>query len=144
MNWAAVVWLILMVVFLIAEASTVSLVSLWFAFGALGALIASLLGAQLWIQILIFLTVSSVLLALLRPLLRKFIKPKVVTTNVDSVPGSTGYVTEDIDNLSAKGQVKLGSMYWSARSTTGNTIPAGTQVTVDKVEGVKVFVTADN
>ena len=58
MNWAAVVWLILMVVFLIAEASTVSLVSLWFAFGALGALIASLLGAQLWIQILIFLTVS--------------------------------------------------------------------------------------
>ena len=67
-----------------------------------------------------------------------------MTTNVDSVPGSTGYVTEDIDNLSAKGQVKLGSMYWSARSTTGNTIPAGTQVTVDKVEGVKVFVTADN
>ena len=144
MNWAALIWLILMVVFLIAEAASVSLVSLWFAVGSLGALIASLLGAEIWTQVLVFLVVSSILLACLRPLLRKFIKPKVVPTNVDTIPGSTGYVTENIDNPSAQGQVKLGSLFWSARSTSGDPIATGTLVKVDKVEGVKVFVSVDS
>lgn len=141
MNLALWIWLALMVVFLIVEGATVSLVSIWFAVGALAAIAANLLGAQLWLQILIFLAVSGVMLACLRPLFRKFIKPKVVATNADSVIGSEGFVTEDIDNLSAQGQVKLGGMYWSARSTSGEKISTGSQITVDKIEGVKVFVT---
>ena len=137
---AVFIWLALLVVFLMVEASTVSLVSLWFATGALAALIATMLGAQLWLQITLFLTVSAVLLACLRPFVKKFIKPKVTTTNVDSVIGSVGYVTEDIDNLSAHGQVKLGSMFWTARSTSGDPIHRDTKIIVDKIEGVKVFV----
>lgn len=140
MNWAAMIWLALMVVFLIAEASTVTMVSLWFAAGALAALIVSLLGGALWLQAVVFLAVSGVLLALLRPLVRKFVTPKVSRTNVDAVIGSTGYVTEDIDNASATGRVKLGAMSWSARSTCGTPIAAGTLVKVDKIEGVKAFV----
>ena len=58
-----------------------------------------------------------------------------------AVIGSRGYVTADIDNVSAVGKVKLGAMEWTARSTTGEKIPAGTLVQVDKIEGVKVFVT---
>lgn len=143
MNWAAIAWLALMVVFLVVEASTVSLVSLWFAVGALGALVAELLGAPLWAQILIFLALSGVLLACLRPFVRKFIKPKVTPTNTDSVIGSAGFVTEDIDNLSARGQVKLGGMTWSARSTSGKPIHKDTKITVDKIEGVKVFVSPE-
>ncbi len=141
MNLALWIWLALMVVFLIVEGATVCLVSIWFAVGALAAIAANLLGVQLWLQILIFLAVSGVMLACLRPLFRKFIKPKVVATNADSVIGSEGFVTEDIDNLSAQGQVKLGGMYWSARSTSGEKISTGSQITVDKIEGVKVFVT---
>ena len=143
MNWSAIIWLALMVVFLIVEGATVSLVSLWFAVGSLGALVADLLGAPEWLQMLLFLVLSSVLLACLRPFIKKFIKPKVTATNTDSVIGSAGYVTEDIDNLSARGQVKLVGMFWSARSTSGNPIQQGTKITVDKIEGVKVFVSPE-
>lgn len=140
MNWAAIIWLVLMVFFIMVEANTVTLVSVWFAAGSLVALIASLLGAQVWLQAVLALAVAAVLLASLRPLVRKYIKPKVVATNVDAIIGSTGYVTADIDNVSAVGQVKLGSMEWSARSAGGEQIPAGTLVKVERIEGVKAFV----
>ena len=136
-----IIWLVLMVVFLIAEASTVAMVSLWFAAGSLVALIAALLGAPLWLQITLFLAVSAVLLASLRTVIRKHFTPNLTKTNVDAVIGSRGYVTADIDNISATGKVKLGAMEWTARSTDGYPIQAGTLVQVDKIEGVKVFVT---
>lgn len=141
MNWAAIIWLVLMVVFLILEASTVTMVSLWFAAGSLAALLVSLLWAPVWLQVLLFLAVSGALLALLRPLVRKHFTPKLTKTNVDAVVGSTGLVTVAIDNLEAQGWVKLGAMEWTARSTSGDPIPAGTQVRVDRIEGVKAFVT---
>ena len=140
MDLVAIVWLVLLVVFLIAEASTVTLVSLWFAAGSLIALIAGLLGAALWLQVLLFLAVSVLSLTALRPLVRKFIHPRLTATNVDSVIGSTGLVTASIENVSASGQVKLGAMEWTARSTSGAPIPEGTMVRVDRIEGVKVFV----
>lgn len=140
MNWAAIVWLVLMVFFLLAEAATVSMVSLWFAAGALGAMIISLLHGALGLQISAFVIVSGVLLALLRPLVRRFVTPKVTSTNVDAVVGSTGIVTAAIDNVAAVGQVKLGAMVWTARSTSGAPIPEGTRVRVDRIEGVKAFV----
>ena len=136
-----IIWLVLMVVFLIAEAQSVTMVSLWFAAGALGALIAELCGAELWLQIVIFFALSIVLLASLRPIARKYFTPRIVKTNVDSVIGQTCLVTADIDNITAQGQVKLGAMEWSARSTSGEAIAAGTLVKVDKIEGVKAFVT---
>lgn len=136
-----ILWLVLMVVFLVVEAQSVTMVSLWFAAGALAALIAAMCGAQLWLQGVLFFAVSIVLLASLRPLARKYFTPRITKTNVDSVIGTQGLVTVDIDNIAALGQVKLGAMEWTARSTSGEKIPAGTLVKVDKVEGVKVFVT---
>lgn len=134
-------WLIAMVVFLVVEASTVTMVSLWFALGSLAALVVSLFAGTGW-QIAAFLAVSAAALAMLRPLARKYLKPKLTRTNIDAVVDSKGYVTEPIDNLAATGQVKLGAMYWTARSSAGEKIPEGTLVKVDKIEGVKVFVTA--
>ena len=122
----AIVWLVLMVIFLIVEAMTVATVSLWFAAGALVALLVSLLDLQLWVQVTSFVAVSAVLLACLRPLVQMHFTPKLSRTNVDALIGTKGYVTADIDNISAAGQVKLGSMEWSARSTHGLPIPAGT------------------
>ena len=141
MNWAAIGWLVLMVVFLIVEgACPFHLVSIWFAAGSLVALLVSLLGGAVWLQITLFLVVSVALLILLWPLVRKVITPKIEKTNVDAVIGSTGLVTVAIDNVTAEGQVKLGAMEWTARSTNGEAIPAGTVVRVDKIEGVKAYV----
>ena len=140
MNYGVIIWLSLLVVFLIAEASTVMLISLWFAAGSLAALIVCLLGGSWGLQVGVALVVSNILLLALRPLVRKYFNPKLVKTNVDSVIGTEGYVTDDVDNLSATGQVKLGGMYWTARSTGGKPIAKGTLVRVDRIEGVKAFV----
>lgn len=136
-----IIWLALMIAFLMVEAQSVTMVSLWFGAGALAALIAALCGAEFWLQAVIFFAVSIALLASLRPLVRKYFTPKITKTNVDSVIGLEGLVTTDINNITAQGQVKLGAMEWSARSSSGAVIPAGTLVKVDKIEGVKAFVT---
>lgn len=141
MNWAAIIWLGLMVAFLITEAvCPFHLVSIWFAAGALVAVLVSLLGGPVWLQITLFMIVSVALLAALWPLVRKLITPKITKTNIDSVLGSTGLVTVAIDNVTAVGQVKLGAMYWTARSTSGEKIPEGTLIRADRIEGVKVYV----
>lgn len=140
MNWAAIVWLGLTVLFLIVEASTVTVLSLWFAAGSLVAMVAALTGGGLGFQAAVFLAVSAIALTALRPLVRKYLTPKLTPTNVDSIIGSVGIVTADIDNISAAGQVKLNGMEWTARSTSGDPIKTGTKVRVDKIQGVKAFV----
>lgn len=143
MNWAAIIWFVLMVVFLIVEAvCLIHLVSIWFAAGSLTAMLLALIGAPVWLQVIAFVLVSSALLAMLWPLVRKHLNPNLTKTNVDAVIGSTGLVTASINNVEAHGQVKLGPMEWTARSTDGSHIPEGTLVRVDRIEGVKAFVTA--
>lgn len=139
-----VLWFILIVVFLLIEASTVSLVSSWFSVGALAAMIAALCGAEIWLQAVLFMVISVVLLACFRPMFRKFIKPRLVKTNVDAITEKTGIVLEKIDNIQSVGRVKIDGMEWSARSTENVTIAEGTVVRIDRVEGVKVFVTPVN
>ena len=140
MNWAAMIWLVLTVIFLIAEAATVTVISLWFAAGALAAMAAALLGGGIWLQAAVFLAVSAIALTALRPLVRKYLNPKLTATNVDSIIGSVGIVTAPIDNIASAGQIKLNGMEWTARSTSGKPIQAGIRVTVDRIEGVKAFV----
>ena len=137
----SIIWLVLMVIFLVAEALTVSMVSLWFAAGAVVALLLSLLHLQVWVQVVLFFVVSGVLLACLRPMVRRHVAPKIVPTNVDAIVGTRGIVTAEIDNVCAAGQVKVNGMEWSARSTTGEIIPEGTLIRVERIEGVKAFVT---
>lgn len=141
MNWPAIIWLGVLVVFLIVEASCpIHLVSIWFAVASLVAMVVALFGAGLWLQISVFLVVSFGLLALLWPFVKKFINPKVTATNVDSLIGKLAHVTEDIDNIDAHGQAKVNGLEWSARSADGKPIPKGTLVRIDHVEGVKLIV----
>ena len=141
MNWAAIVWFALLLIFLVVEAvCAIHLVSIWFAAGSLVAMLAAYLGGPLWLQIALFLVVSCTLLALLWPFIKKFLNPRLKKTNLDAIIGSEGLVTAAIDNVSAQGQVKLGAMEWTARSTSGKRIPQGTLIRVDRIEGVKVFV----
>ena len=141
MNIAGIIWFVLLLVFLVVEAACpIHLVSIWFAAGALVAMIVSFLGAAVWLQAVLFLLVSCALVALLWPFIKKFLNPKLAKTNIDAVIGSEGYVTAAIDNIAATGQVKLGAMEWTARSTSGNPIPKGALVKVDRIEGVKAYV----
>lgn len=135
------IWLGLMVAFLVIEAACpFHLISTWFAIGSLAAAVVAAVGGAVWLQILFFVVFSGGLLAALWPFVRKFLKPRITKTNVDSIIGMEGYVTQDIDNLTATGQVKLDGMEWTARSAGGHSIPTGTLVKVERIEGVKVFV----
>ncbi len=140
MNYYALIWFSAMLLFLILEASTVGVVSIWFAAGSLCAMIASICGAQLWLQIALFGVVSLALLAALRPLTKKCLKPKLVKTNVDAVIGSIGRVIEPINNNLSQGRVKIANLEWSARSSSGEPIDTDTMIQVDRIEGVKVYV----
>lgn len=135
-----IMWLVLLIVFAASEAVTVGLTSIWFAAGALFALIAALLGGPLWVQITLFLAVSLLCLAAVRPLAKNHLNDKVEPTNADRVIGAQAQVTEDIDNVHGKGAVVVRGMTWSARSQDGGPISAGTMVRVLRIEGVKVFV----
>ena len=140
MDNLVIIWLVLMIIFLVAEAATVTITSLWFAAGALVALIAGALGAKFWLQGVLFVAVSAGMLMALRPVIKKHFTPKLVRTNVDAIIGTQGYITADVDNIAATGTVKLGAMEWTARSADGKPIPKGTLVKVDRIEGVKAFV----
>ena len=141
MTLDAMIWLGLMIVFLVVEAACpIHLVSIWFAVGSLAAAVVGALSGPVWLQLALFLVISGGLLALLWPFTRRFLNPKLTPTNVDSILGTQGYVTESIDNLDSHGRVKLGGMFWTARSADGSPIPAGTLVRVEKIEGVKAIV----
>ena len=135
------IWFGLLILFGILEAVTVSVVSIWFMAGSLAAILTALCGASLPVQIVLFLAVSVALLACLRPLVRKYVSPKITATNADRVIGKTAVVTESIDNIAAQGAVKVGGVVWTARSSGGKPIAAGAQVQVDRIEGVKLYVT---
>ena len=134
-------WLAALIVFGVGEAVTVGLTSIWFALGSLGALIVSGLGFGFWPQFITFVALSAVAMALLRPIAQKLLKPNYSATNADRVIGTTGLVTEEIDNIAGKGLVNLAGQIWSARSSqTDGSIPAGQEVRVLKIQGVKVIV----
>ena len=140
MNWEAIFWLAAMVVFLAAEATTVTLISIWFAAGSLGAILVALLGGSLMLQVSVFLLLAVLLLLSLRGIVRKHITPRISRTNIDSVIGATGIVLAPVNNIAALGQVQVNGVEWSARSSDGTHIPAGALVKVDRIEGVKVYV----
>ena len=133
-------WLAAFVVFGVVEAATVNLTSIWFALGALAALVAAALGAQLWLQAVLFVLASALFLALTRPVARKLLSQRRTFTNVNRILGKTCEVTEAIDNVEGKGQVNISGQVWSARSQHDVVIPAGAEVKVLRIEGVKVYV----
>ena len=134
-------WLIAFILFVVGEAVTVGLVSIWFAVGSLGALLTAALGGGLWLQIAVFLILSALSLMLLKPLSRKWMAGhKAARTNADRVIGETALVTEEINNTMAPGQVQVDGQIWTARSAHGVVIPAGSRVKVLSIQGVKVMV----
>jgi len=133
-------WVVAIIVFLVVEALTAGLASIWFAIGALAALIAALFNAPIWLQVVWFFIISIIALIVTRPLVKRFVNSKSQPTNADMLIGTEGIVTENIDNIAGTGAVAIAGKVWTARSTKGALIALGTTVTADRIEGVKLFV----
>ena len=137
----AVIWLIAMIILLVVEALVPGLISIWFALGALAALIASLFHAPLWLQIVWFVLISVLTLILTRPLVKKYVNNRTTPTNADMGIGKEAVVTETIDNLHGTGSVSLDGKIWTARmSDEKQTGCVGETVRVLRIEGVKLIV----
>lgn len=134
-------WLIALAVFLVIEIITMGLTTIWFAGGSLVAFIASLLGVPVVIQIAIFFVISFVLLFFTRPVVEKHLNNSRTKTNVNSMIGKEGKVTEEIDNFNQKGTIVVNGLEWTARSSDDDIIiPNGSKIIVKDVQGVKAIV----
>ena len=137
----AICWLAIVIVLLVIEIATLGLTTIWFAGGALVACIAALLHANIWVQIVLFLVVSVLLLFFTRPLAVRYMNKDRTKTNVDSMVGKEAVVTEAIDNLKAQGVVQVNGLEWTARSEESQeVIPKGAIVEVGRVDGVNLIV----
>ncbi len=133
-------WIALAVVFAALEGMSAQLMGVWFALGAVAAVIASACGASVPVQVAIFASVSVIALVATRPLVKKLLKKRVQPTNADRCIGEKAVVTEEIDNTLGKGAAKVGGVEWTARSETDAVIPAGAYVRVTRIDGVKLIV----
>jgi len=134
------VWLAVLVLFVIIEAITVQLVTIWFATGALAGLITALCSGPIPLQIALFVVVSVLALVLTRPLVKKMTQTHFSPTNADRFIGQNGIVTRRIDNLQASGEVRVKGSTWTARSTDDSIIEEKETVTVRRIDGVKLIV----
>ena len=135
-----IVWTAAIILFGVVEAATAGLVSIWFVAGALAALVAAFVDAPLTVEVVLFLAVSAAALAMTRPLLRRITTAKATPTNADRVLGALVKVTKTIDNENSTGAVYADGKTWTARSVDGTVFPAGSQVRVEAMEGVKLLV----
>ena len=142
MNTMVWVWLAVMAVAVFLEMSTMALVSVWCAVGALVSVFAAYFGAPPAAQLLLFVGVSIVTAAVVRPLAKKYADPYKVPTNADRILGRQAKVTEAIDNAAATGAVYADGKTWTARSADGVVIPKGEVVEVAAMEGIKLIVRA--
>ena len=136
----SIIWLIVLVVCLVVEISTLGLTSIWFAGGALLAMLIAMIGGPLWLQVLIFLVTSVVWLIFTRPIAKKYFNKNREKTNVNSKIGKQAIVTVTIDNLKGEGEIVTEGMEWTARSLDASVIEEGSIVIIEKIEGVKAIV----
>ncbi len=139
------VWLGLLAFFVIVEAATANLLTIWFAAGSLVAFISSFFIENPVIQIVIFVIVSLIVLVALRPIAKKYTRTRKQPTNADMYINAEGVVTESISNLNAKGTVKVRGSVWTARSISDEVeIPENAVIIVERIEGVKLIVRPKN
>ena len=133
-------WVIVAAVALIVEIISLGLSSIWFTGGAIVAAIIAYSGGPLWLQIVAFIVVSTILLLVIRPFAKKHLAIGQEKTNTDSLIGRTEKVLTTIDNNAGTGMLKLGDVEWRAVSDDGSVIPEGTLVVIQRLEGTRLYV----
>ncbi|MBQ6844003.1 MAG: NfeD family protein [Agathobacter sp.] len=135
------VWLIAVIIFLAVEISTVTLTSIWFAAGALAAMLVAMFNGNLIVQVIAFLIVAFGLLYATKPWAKKFIDTKKVSTNADRAIGEEVRVIERVSNLDQTGKAIVHGMEWTVRTENDNIIiEQGELVRVVRITGVKLIV----
>lgn len=138
---SALIWIALIIIFAVVEMITVGLTSIWFAGGALVALIFNLVGCNEIVQVVVFLVVSLILLFFTRPWALKYLKPHLIRTNYEEALGQNVCVTETIDNVKGTGTAVLKGQEWTARSAEeGKIFEPGNIVSVKEIKGVTLYV----
>ncbi len=139
-----IIWLVVLIAAVVVEVLTMGLTTIWFAGGALVAIVATLLHAPIAAQVILFFVVSLLLLFFTRPVAVKYFNKDRVKTNVESLVGRQAIVISEINNIQGTGQVTVGGQQWSARSADDRAVvPAGAVVNVLSINGVKLIVRAD-
>ncbi len=133
-------WIIALVAAILAEAASAALISIWFAAGAVAALIAAALGASWILQLTLFVVFSAILLIFTRPLVKKLFPKKFIPTNSDSYAGKTAVVVEDIDSARGLGRVRFNGVDWIAVTEHEELIPKDSVVRIKEVRGAKLLV----
>lgn len=136
------VWLGVTALAAFMEAVTMTLVSVWCVAGGLVAVFAAYFGVSLSTQLLLFIGVSILTAAVVRPLAKKYADPHKIPTNADRLLGMEGRVTETINNEYPTGAVYVDGKTWTARSADGAVIPKGELVEIAGMEGIKLIVRA--
>lgn len=137
----ALIWLALVIIFAIIEMISLGLTSIWFAGAAFVSAISAMLGAPIWLQILIFIVVSAVLLASTRGVAKTFLEKKLEKTNAEGLVGKTSVVIETIDNAASTGKIRIGDVEWTARAVQETqVIPKDSKVMIREITGVKCMV----
>ncbi len=139
-QWLPMFWLILAIVLGVIEAVSFQFVAIWFALGAVVAIIPSLLAAPMWLQFVVFLAVSVLSLVATRPFVKKFLTTRKVKTNADSLIGKIGIVVEPVSLAEAKGRVMVSGQSWWAMSEDGSFLEKEERVLIKAIEGVKLVV----
>ena len=135
------IWLGIVALFLVIEAATVGLTTIWFAGGALIAAIAAWIGAGEAVQWILFIAVSLVLLIFTRPVAVRYMNKDVEKTNVERLMGQKAVVVQEIDNLNQTGLIRVGDVEWMARTKSDDVqIPEKAVVVIKEVQGVKLIV----
>lgn len=140
MPTAGIIWLLAVIAFIILEACTYQMICVWFIGGAIGGMIAGMLGAGFWVQMGLFLVLSVILLVAFRPLAIKRLNSQKTKTNADSLIGKKVIITETVDNINATGQCKLDGVVWLVRSDDDTVIAEGERAEILRIEGVKLIV----
>ncbi|WP_178624745.1 NfeD family protein [Frisingicoccus sp.] len=142
---AEIFWLVAFGALLLIEILTLGLTTIWFAVGALAAFLLALLHVPLMLQIVVFIVVSVLMLIFTRPVMTKYLNKKTTKTNAESLVGRNARVLIPINNLKSEGQVMVGGMEWTARSTKDEvTFQKDEMVHIVGISGVKLIVEKEN
>ena len=138
------IWLVSLVVLVVIEFLTMGLTTIWFAGGSLVAMLVAAIGAPFYVQFIVFLGVSLILLLFTRPIAMRYFNKNRWKSNAESILGKTAVVTKEIDNLRAQGQVVVNGMEWTARSKSDDCkIAVDTSVKIVEIRGVKLIVSPE-
>ena len=140
MDYEMITWIAVLIIAVVVEIITLGLSSIWFAGGALIALIVAALHGPIWLQVICFLVVSFLLLIFTRPIAVKYFNKDRVRTNAESVVGKQAIVISEVSNLKGTGRVTVGGQEWSARSAIEDVeFQEGDVVEVVAISGVKLI-----